>query len=206
MADDRRLPNRFARYWWLALGDVLGEAGRTTVLTTAGLARHDLPPDDLSPTVLFATLAAINAALDAVYGERGGRDLALRVGRAWFAAGFTGFGALRGMTDPAFRARPLNQRAELGLAALAAIFTRFADQPTELEILPLAFRWTTAHSPFVLPDPAAVLLRPQCQPLVGLLQEALRWSSNGRAYAVREIHCRAAGAAACVISIARQPL
>lgn len=205
MAADRRLPSRFARFWWLALADVLGEAGRTTVLRAADLPAA-LPPDDLRLTVPASALAAINAALDSVYGERGGRDLALRVGRAWFAAGFTGFGALRGMTDPAFRACPLDQRAALGLTALAAIFTRFADQPTELEILPLAFRWSTAYSPFVLPDPAGPVLRPQCQPLVGLVQEALRWSSNGRAYAVREIHCRAAGAAACVISIARQPL
>jgi predicted hydrocarbon binding protein len=48
--------------------------------------------------------------------------------------------------------------------------------------------------------------KPVCHPLVGLLQETVRWASNGRNYSVREIECRACGDNACVFVVNKNPL
>lgn len=198
-------PNRFVRHWWQALAEVLGEAGRATALAQADIRafRSQLPPDDLEPGLDFAALAAINAALDSLYGERGGRGMALRAGRAWFSSGMRTFGVFNAMADPAFRALSVDQRVGLGLAALADVFTHFSDQMSSLAIGSQAYTLQIAPSPMAWGLRAA---RPICQPLVGLVQEGVRWFSNGREYSVRETHCQAVGHDACRIAIHRQPL
>lgn len=198
-------PNRFTRHWWDALAEVLGEAGRTTALVQAHVRafRDQLPPDDLEPGLDFAALGAINAALDALYGERGGRGMALRAGRAWFSGGMRTFGAFNGMSDPAFRSLNLDRRARIGLAALAEVFTRFSDQGTRLEESAQTFILRIEPSPMAWGLRAQ---RPICQPLVGLVQEGMRWFSNGRDYSVRETHCQAVGHEACLIVVSKQPL
>ncbi|MCS7072526.1 MAG: 4-vinyl reductase, partial [Anaerolinea sp.] len=165
---------------------------------------HDqLPPDDLEPGLDFAALAAINAALDTLYGQQGGRGMALRAGRAWFSGGMRMFGVFNAMADPAFRALSLDRRVSLGLAALVDVFTHFSDQRSALEVSSQTYILQVAPSPMAWGLRAA---RPVCQPLVGLVQEGMRWFSNGREYSVRETHCQAAGHDACRIAISRQPL
>lgn len=203
-AEPPRYPYRFARDGWAALAEVLGEAGRVTVLNAAGITtfRTQPPPATRDFGVPFVDFAAINAALDVVYGERGGRDLAVRIGREWFAGGLRTFGVMAAMTDDDFRRLPLDDRARLGLTALADVFGHFGNQPSQLAVTPVSYRFSAA-SPFA---EGVVAPRPVCHIFTGLLTEALAWFSNGRTYSVREIQCRAAGAPACTFSIARQPV
>jgi predicted hydrocarbon binding protein len=128
--------------------------------------------------------------------------MALRAGRSWFAHGLHHFGALRGVADPAFRALPLEQRTLIGMQALAEVFTRFSDQSSRLIEQPGTFQFVVAHSPFAHRISAE---RPVCHLLVGVLQEALRWVSNGRDYSVRETHCVATGSENCIFVINRHP-
>jgi predicted hydrocarbon binding protein len=143
-------------------------------------------------------LSKINAALDDLYGVRGGRGMALRSGRAWFARGMIQFGALRGIADPAFRALPLENRLHVGLQALADIFSNFSDQASRIEDDEAVIRFIVDPSPFAV---ARTAERPVCHPLVGLLQEHARWASNGREYIVRETHCAASGEEHCLFLI-----
>lgn len=164
---------------------------------TMALAHIDAPPpDNLDREFPFDGIAALNAALDQMYGQRGGRGMALRAGRAWFAQGMKSFGALSGIGDPAFRRLPLDMRVKLALQAQAEVFTNFSDQASRLEVTPTTLNFIIENSPFALGHHAE---KPVCHPLVGLLQECARSASNGRDYTVRETHCIATGEAACII-------
>ena len=197
-------PNRFAHDLFAAMDEVMGKHGLDATLGMAGLDAYidNPPPDDLERGFSFESIAGLNRALDEMYGQRGGRGMAIRAGRAWFAEGMKSFGALRGIGDPAFRALPLEERCRLSLNAITEIFTRFSDQATHLEEDGAFFRVVASPSPFAYGRRAE---RPVCHPLVGLLQEHLRWASNGREFVVRETHCAATGESACIFVINKHP-
>lgn len=178
----------------------MGRHGLDAILASAGLTAlsSNPPPTTLDRAFDFAQLSKINAALDDLYGARGGRGMALRTGRAWFALGLIQFGALRGIADPAFRALPLEDRSRVSLKALADIFSNFTDQTSRVEEDANAFRFIVHPSPFAH---GRTTDRPVCHPLVGLLQEHERWASNGREYVVRETQCAASGDDHCVFLI-----
>ncbi|HYO87081.1 MAG TPA: V4R domain-containing protein [Candidatus Limnocylindrales bacterium] len=196
-------PNRFGRAFLLALLEVVGETGFSTLMEriNAPYDRSTLPPDDMERSIDFALLGALNQALDEVYGARGGRGMALRAGRAWLVKGLNRFGALSGIDDPAFRTLPADERVRIALKALASIFTHFTDQRSEIEETPASFRFTVENSPLAW---GITSERPVCQALVGLLQETARWAANGREYVVREVECRACGASLCTFVVSKQ--
>ncbi len=174
----------------------MGQHGLDQTLTLAGI--EAIPPDNLTREFPYERIAALNAALDEMYGLRGGRGMALRAGRAWFANGMKEFGALNGIADPAFRRLSLDDRVKLALQAQADIFSNFSDQRSHLEITSNSLQFVIENSPFAWGRDAE---KPVCHPLVGLLQECARWASNGRDYTVRETHCIATGDAACIVVI-----
>lgn len=189
-------PNRFVCYLLLAMAEVMGQHGLDETMALAHI--QQAPPDTLDRDFPFEQIASLNAALDDTYGQRGGRGMALRAGRAWFAQGMKSFGALSGIGDPAFRRLPLDDRLRLALQAQAEVFTRFSDQYSRVESAPDGFRFIIEASPFAW---GLRTEKPVCHPLVGLLQECVRLASNGRDYTVRETHCIASGDPACVIVI-----
>jgi hypothetical protein len=198
-------PNRFARWFLLAMEDVMGKHGLSAILNLADLQAtiDHLPPDTLARQFDFAYMAALNEALETMYGARGGRGMALRIGRACFSRGMKHFGALAGMSDPAFQAIPLDQRVEVGVRALAGIYTRFSDQQSIVEDAGEHYHFVTAYSPMCWGRSAD---RPVCHALAGILQEGLRWCSGGYEFHTQEIACRAAGADQCVFRINKKPI
>ncbi len=185
--------------------EVLGRSGLGVLLDYAHLEAYktELPPDNLERQFDFAYFAALSEALEEMYGERGGRGMALRVGRACFAHGMRSFGVLAGMGDPVFRAEPLDRRIVVGLDALARVFTNFTDQRTSVEDHNTQYRMIVDESPMAWQRQAS---RPVCHALTGIIQEALRWASNGYEFHVQEIECRATGHSHCVFAINKQPL
>jgi hypothetical protein len=198
-------PNRFARYFLRAMDDVMGQNGLNVVLGLAGLESTigKLPPDDLAAEFDFAAMAALNLALEEMYGPRGGRGMALRIGRACFSQGFKQFGALAGMNHPAFRSLPLEERARIGLGALAQIFNTFSDQRSLVDEDERSFRFIAEVSPMAW---GRMDERPVCHALVGIVQECLRWASNGYEYYVMETACRACGDEQCVFTVNKTPI
>jgi hypothetical protein len=198
-------PNRIARYFFQAMDDVMGQGGLNMLLKLAGLESYTgkVPPDDLKREFDFASMSALNAALEEMYGPRGGRGMALRIGRACFSQGIKKFGALAGVKDPAFRALPLNERCHLGLQALVIVFNKFSDQRSSLEEDGETFRFTVENSPMAWGRKAD---KPVCHALVGILQENMRWSSNGYEYYVVESACRACQGKVCVFTINKTPI
>lgn len=198
-------PNRIARAFLLATEEVMGKTGLNTVLSLAQLTPYldQLPPDNVSAQFDFAGLSALSQALEELYGKSGGRGMALRIGRASFARGIKSFGALGGMADPAFRRLPLEQRAEIGLTALATMFTSFSDQPSHLEMGDTHTLFVVEVSPFAWGRHSD---KPVCHALVGIIQECLRWASNGREYLVQEVACSAMAGDHCIFRVSKQPI
>lgn len=183
----------------------MGRAGLGLLLESVQLEHYaiHLPPDDLKREFPFESMAAFHIALEESYGSRGGRGMALRIGRAAFSLGFKRFGIMAGMNDPAFRALPLTERTHLGLEALAHIFNHFSDQHTRIEDA------GETYQVVVLPSPVAwgrTSDKPVCHSLAGIIQECMRWASNGHEYTVIETTCQACGAEACTFSVGKAPL
>jgi len=193
-------PNRIARAFFAAMDDVMGQHGLSALLTLAHLDHYlgNLPPDDLQRQFDFSAIAAMNVALEDMYGVRGGRGMALRIGQSSFASGLKNFGAMRAAADPAFRALPLEKRLEYGLNGLASILTNFTDQESTVETLDGAFLFISENSPYAWGRNAD---KPVCNMMVGILLESLRWVSNGYEFYVREVECRASGGDRCVFRV-----
>lgn len=207
MADAPRLTyaNRLARHLFLATADVMGATGLNQVLALAQLDAYvdKLPADDLARGVSFESLAAFHRALEETYGARGGRGMALRIGRAAFSLGMKRFGVMAGIADPAFRALPADERSRLALEALAHIYNHFSDQHLTVEAEATHFRVIAAPSAAAWGRSSD---KPVCHSLAGILQECLRWASNGREFAVVETACQACGAPACIFRADKTPL
>lgn len=198
-------PNRIARWFFLAVEDVMGKQGLNTVLSMVGLDVYidQPPPDNLARQFDFAYMAALNQGLEDIYGSRGGRGMALRIGRASFSHGMKRFGALAGVEDPAFQALPLEEQINLGLKAIAAVFTNFSDQVSTVEDHGDVYHFNVANSPMAW---GRVADRPVCHALVGIIQEGLRWCSMGYEFHVQEVACRAIGDEECIFKINKHPI
>lgn len=193
-------PNRIARAFFSAMDDVMGPHGLSSLLTIAKMEAylHSTPPDNLERQFDFAEISAMNSALEEMYGIKGGRGMALRIGQKVFAVGLRGFGALRAVNDPAFKALKLEKRMEYGLNGLASVLTNFTDQVSHVENETNALLFSSDISPFAWGRTAE---KPVCHMMVGMLMETLRWSSNGREFYVREVECRATGHEHCAFRI-----
>jgi hypothetical protein len=193
-------PNRIARAFFAAMDDVMGENGLSQLLGQIHLESYltELPPDNLEREFDFATLAALNIGLEKMYGLKGGRGMALKIGQSAFSRGLKDFGALRGVSAPAFRALPLAKRIEYGLQAFAAVLTNFTDQTCHVETDGNALLFISDGCPFAWHRTSE---KPVCHMMVGMILDCLRWSSNGYEFYVRETHCRATDDEQCVFRI-----
>ena len=198
-------PYRFARFYLKGMRVVLDAEGYDAVLGLSGLTTYfsELPPPTLERKFDFAYFAALSEALEEMYGARGGRGMALRIGRAWFEAGFENFGAFAGMMHPSFQSLAQPSRARIALEALAAIFVQYTDQNTQFSIQDSTYQLEVDVSPMAWGRQAE---RPVCHAFVGLIQACLSLASNGYEYHVHERSCRAAGHDECRFEVNQKPI
>jgi hypothetical protein len=186
-------PNKFARIYLEAMEEIMGKNGLNAILNLAGLTDiiGNYPPDNLEKSYDFAFYTALQVALEDMYGPRGGRGLALRAGRASFAEGLRGFGALAGVGDLAFKVLPLAAKLKIGLPAMANILTQFSDQISNVyEEGGDKYIYTLERCPMCWKRKAD---KPVCYAGQGLLQEGLRWVSGGHEFKVDMATCIAKG-------------
>jgi hypothetical protein len=190
----------------LALEEIMGKNGLNAILNMAKLPHYidNYPPDDLEKGFDFSELSSLMRALEDMYGPRGGRGLALRCGRATFARGLQGLGALTGVGDLAFKVLPLPAKLKLGLPAFAGvIFNQISDQIVRLEEEEERFLWHIDRCPQCWGRKSE---KPCCYIGMGLLQEALRWVSGGKEFRVDEIACIGVGDTTCTYCIYKEPI
>ncbi len=197
-------PNKIGRAYLLALEEVMGRRGLVAVLNLAGL-RHWIeayPPNNLEREVLFDDFAALNQALDDMYGPRGGRGLAIRAARAAFSIAYEDFSAVAGVAGAAFKLLPLHTRLKIGLPGMARVFTQFSDQISWVKEEEDRFVYGIDRCPVCWGRKAD---RPICHAAVGLLREGIAWAT-GREYRVEEFECVAVGDPSCKFAIYKEPL
>jgi hypothetical protein len=198
-------PNRIGRIYLESMGEVMGVNGLNAILNMAGMQYlvGNLPPDDLEKKFDFADYSALNGALEDMYGQRGGRGLQLRAGRAAFAKGLQALGALSGVGDLAFKVLPLGAKLRAGIPALARLYSQISDQRSTVEDHGDHLLYTANPCPVCWGRKSD---QPICFTGRGILEQGLDWLSNGRKFRVEEIECIAMGNARCAYAIYKEPI
>jgi predicted hydrocarbon binding protein len=196
-------PNKAGRIALISLEEVMGKNGINAVLNMAGLSYliDNYPPDDLKREFDFADFGALNQALEEMYGPRGARGLALRMGRASFSHVIRDFGAMVGMADLAFKVLPLSTKLKVGIRAMAETFSKISDQTSRVEEEEEKFIYIIERCPVCWGRKTD---KPVCFQAGGLLQEGLRWVSGGKDFRVEEILCIAKGDPTCTFIIDKE--
>jgi predicted hydrocarbon binding protein len=198
-------PNRLGRILFIAMEEMIGRNGVNAVLNQAKLRNriNSYPKNTLDKNFRFEEVSQIQVALEASYGIRGGRGLALRTGRAGFKHILHEFGQELEFSDLAFRLLPVEDKIRMTAEALAKLYNQYSDQQVVVTENANRYLWTINRCPYCwnrrMDD--AVCLQP-----VGLLQEALYWVSSGKFYNIEEVDCIAKGDKACTIVIDKLPL
>ena len=197
--------NKFARIYLESIKEITGENGLMAILNFAHLSSlcDDLPPDNLDRAFDFSQFSTINQSLEKIYGERGGRGLALRIGRTTFHDVLKDYGALAGVGDLAFRVLPMQKKIRFGLNAMARIFSEKSDQITTLAETEEFFLYHIKRCPVCwgrTGEDHAV-----CYYMVGLLKEGLHWVSGGKEFNITETKCIALGDDVCEFEILKSP-
>lgn len=153
--------------------------------------------------VAVGALHPANSSAIQAYGPRGGRGLAMRIGRVCFNHGVRAYSGQMGLTETAFRLLPLPAKLSAGAYAFAELFNKFTDQRARIEDDGKKLLWHIERCPLCWERQSR---EPVCHLAVGLLQEALYWLSGGKVFNVEEQTCIAAGDRACTIVIDQSPI
>lgn len=198
--------NKFARIFLESIREISGKNGLNTILNYSNLADlvDNLPLDNLEKAFDFSHFSMINQALEEIYGMRGGRGLALRIGRTTFDDVLKDYGALAGVGDLAFRVLPLQMKIKIGLQAMARIFSDKSDQITTVHDEQDVFIYAVERCPVCWGR--KVDDHPICYYIVGLLQGGLHWVSGGKEFQISETKCIALGGDVCEFTILKNAL
>jgi predicted hydrocarbon binding protein len=198
--------NKFARIFIESIREITGTNGLNSILNYANLSSliDNYPPDNLDRVFDFAHFSLMNLALEEIYGKRGGRGIALRVGRTTFDDVLKDYGALAGVGDLAFRVLPLQTKISIGLQAMAKVFSEKSDQISSCEVQDDIYIYSINRCPVCWgrTDEES----PVCFYMVGLLKEGLHWVSGGKEFRVDESKCISMGDKSCEFVIHKQPM
>ncbi len=197
--------NRMGLIIFRAMEALVGRSAVEAILREAGLEQYirQYPATDLELEFPFAHLGALQAAVERIHGAEAGRELNRRVGTLCLSNGLTEFNPLLGIADLPTRMMPLSLKLHVGFDMFAMVFNRFSDQVVKLSEDQRAYYWIIERCPVCWGRQAEA---PCCHLAVGILEEGLRWATNGKEFLVEEISCVARGDATCTIAIAKRPL
>ena len=198
-------PQKMGRIIFLGMEEVIGPGGVDAILRLALLEDfiQNYPQPRAERSFSFDHVSAVQSALEKKYGPRGGRGLALRVGRACFTYGIKEYGSILGLTEMAFRLLPLSTKLHTGAKAFADLFNKYTDQKVRIEERDNKIFWHIDCCPLCWQRKVD---EPACHLAVGLLQEALYWVSGGKVFNVEETACIGRGDETCTIVIDQTPL
>jgi predicted hydrocarbon binding protein len=198
-------PQKMGRVILLGMEEVMSRNGVAGVLRLNSLEAlaQNYPPASNERTFSFETISAIQTAFELAYGPRGGRGVALRVGRASFKYGLKEYGSMLGLTEMAFRLLSLSTKLHVGARTFADLFNKHTDQKVSIKEQGGRILWNIERCPLCWGRKAD---EPVCHLAVGLLQEALYWVSGGKVFNVEETACIAAGGTSCTLMIDQTPI
>jgi hypothetical protein len=179
-------PQKMGRIIFKGMEEVIGISEVEKVLNLASLEGfiQNYPPAQADRTFSFETVSLLQGTLEQIYGPRGGRGLAIRIGRATFKYGLKEYGSLLGLTEIAFRLLPLPTKLHAGAKAFGDLFNKHTDQKVRVEEIGDQILWHIERCPLCWERRSE---EPVCHLAVGLLQESLYWLSGGKIFNVRSL-------------------
>ncbi len=198
-------PNHPTRAFLLALVDILGKNGVNAVLRIASLQKwiETFPAENFEREVDLSEFSSLNAALEEVYGSRGGHGLARRASMSAFDLTWKQYGALGDLHTAEIDSRPTQTRNKEGLAAFAKALSAASDLECEVQAEDNIILFRVQNCPVCWGRESS---GPTCQGFVGLLEGCLQWLGSGINIEVTEKECSAAGGEACTFSINKVPV
>lgn len=198
-------PEKMGRIILMGMEEVMGCNGVNMIIQLASLESLIPRPHPARTKRIFSfeTISLIQGTLEQAYGPRGGRGLALRIGRACFKYGLKEYGSMLGLTEMAFRLLPLSTKLHTGAKSFSDLFNKHTDQRVRIEEREDRIYWHIEQCPLCWQRKTS---EPACHMAVGLLQEALYWLSGGKVFNVEETACIACGDPACTIVIDKVPI
>ncbi len=188
-------PNLFIRNMLLSVEDVAGANGAKAILNLAGYPEliGNYPPADMEAGIDIARYSAIMAAIDDLYGDKGGQILAMRAGNAMFSVAQKVMGEIPGFTLAELESRSVEERAE---AALCLVRTVITHKPTTS--IPRTedgqFLYAVEKCPVCFGRETKT---PRCYITAGLLQGAIRWATGGQEFDVKHMRAHSCGDPTC---------
>jgi hypothetical protein len=198
-------PNRMGRIIINSMKHVLGQERTLEVLRVAAQERL-LTTKSLggfNKRFPFETVAALQAATEAVFGVRAGRQLNYRIGQGTLSLGLKDFDPVLGIADLPMRLMPLGMKFRVGLDVFAGVFNQFSDQVVKLSETDTHHLWIIERCPVCWERRSD---EPCCHLAGGLLEEAIFWGTGGRRFRIEETECIAMGAPHCVFQIDKRPV
>jgi len=198
-------PNRMGVIILRSMEELVGKAALDEILQVGGLGAYSerYPPNDLELGFPFEHLSALQAAVEEVHGAAAGRELNRKVGQMCLNNGLREFNPLLGIADLPVRVMPLSLKLHVGFDIFAMVFNRFSDQVVSLSEDQKFYYWIIERCPVCWGRHTDA---PCCHLAVGILEESLRWATNGQDFLVAETTCIAQGDPTCTISISKRPV
>jgi predicted hydrocarbon binding protein len=198
-------PLKMGRIIFLGMEEVMVRNGVDALLRLASLEAfiQDYPPASTDLAFPFETVSQVQSMLEQAYGPRGGRGLALRIGRSCFKYGLREYGSMLGITEMAFRLLPLPMKLRTGAKSFADLFNKHTDQLVSIEEKETSLFWNIERCPLCWGRRSA---EPVCHLAVGVIQESLYWLSGGKIFNVEEVACISRGDPVCRIVVDKEPL
>jgi len=198
-------PQKMGKIILLGMEEVMGVKRVDAILRLSPPENliQDFSQENADHSFSFESISLLQSILEQEYGPRGGRGLALRIGRACFKYGLREYGSMLGLTEMAFRLLSLPVKLHIGAKTFADLFNKHTDQRVRVEEKDNKIFWHIERCPLCWERKTEESI---CHLAVGLLQESLYWLSGGKIFNVEEIACIAKGDAVCTIVIDQTPL
>lgn len=166
------------------LEEIIGENGVTAVLDQARLHRalQFSKKETLNHEPI--DVVEIQAALEALYGERGGQGTVMQAGRVSFHNILRDYGDDMGLNNPEFRLHSTVHKIKDGLRILAEKFTEFFPGQILISEDETAWIWQVCCDP-ARTNPS--LLKSCGVFISGILQEFTQWVAGGKHYLLDQV-------------------
>ena len=189
-------PNKAVLGQLLALEDLMGKNGVSAVLNLSGLKAwiDHYPPDNLDRQIDFSEIAAVQLALEEIYGVRAGRNMARRSGWPGLQGLLADIGALDPLRALAQRPQAPAERMAIAVASLAKAISQVSDQVCQVQPVAANVELATRPCPHCWGRQAS---EPICHAMLGALEELCNLVAGELAWSVTETACCAAGAEEC---------
>jgi predicted hydrocarbon binding protein len=196
--------NRLLSVFFQASEQILGSDGLSIIFPPRDSFSSINPrPLAQSPGGLIEYINKLQSTLECTHGETIARGLAIRIGRACFTYGIREFGSQLGLTGSEFRLMPFQRRLVVCIETIASLFNEIGNNHVSLKTEDKSLTLLIDLCPFYRDEYTE---RPQCSMVIGIVQEALFWTSRGKHFEVIERKCCACGDNVCEFHVNLVPL